>query len=289
MRKIVSIVIILVVSALSVQLNAQLKSPLKSVKSAASNAAAGAKESAAGVASNAKEAATGVATEAKNTATATVAEAKSAAFDKAFNDVGAKISGWMDQNNVVVGEDSKYAEQLSALTGKFTSLNGVTLNYKAYESSEIVSYAFPDGGIRVSTALIDAFTSEELFGLLANQIGHVINLDTREALVKAISKDNANQTLAVQIDKLLSLSGEKLGTFVNDLIGTPYTDEQETKADEYAYNLLKDNEKKVTELISALNKLATGAVEAPKYTNVHPGSEQRVIALKAKAEADNLK
>jgi putative metalloprotease len=277
MKKIVSIVIVMAVSALSVQVHAQLKSSLKSVKSAAANTAAGA-----------KEAATDVAAEAKNTATATVVEAKTAAFDKAFSEIGTKISEWMDQNNTVVGETSEYAKQLLALTGKFTALDGVTLNYKAYESSEVVSFAFPDGGIRVSTALIDAFTSEELLGLLANQMGHVVNLDTRETVVKAISKDNANQAGIAQIDKILSLSGEKLGTFVNDLLEVPYTNEQEIKADEYAYNLLKNNDKKVTELVSALNKLATGEVDAPKYTYVHPGSEQRAILLKTKAEADSL-
>ena len=97
---------------------------------------------------------------------------------------------------------------------------------------------------------------------------------------------------------MLSFSGDKLGTVVNELLQVPYTEDQNKTADTYAFDLLKKNNNKTEGLVSALKKFADmeavdkAAAEsedanaevsgASKYTTVNSGSSLRASLISSK-------
>ena len=175
------------------------------------------------------------------------------AGDIAANKATAKIVAFMDQNNTISEEGTT---KLNAIVGKYTSVDGLALNYKVYESAEANIMALADGSIRVYSATMELFNEDELLALIANQIGHIANNDVRDALLKVASEDNASDATNAQLEKMLSFSGDKLGSVINELIQIPYTDTQSKAADKFAFDLLKKNGNKTEALHSALEKLA---------------------------------
>jgi len=178
------------------------------------------------------------------------------ASDVVANQVSNKVVEWMDNNNTVVLENSDYYKRLSTVVANYITVDGTSFNYKIYENPEINILSCANGNIRVYTGMMDALSDDELQAVVAVQVAHIINKDTRDALFKVASEDNAAKASSAQLEKILSMSGDKLGTIVNELIQVPYTDDQNKAADKYAVGLLKKNGKSADALVSALNKFA---------------------------------
>ncbi|WP_108821472.1 M48 family metalloprotease [Dysgonomonas sp. Marseille-P4361] len=179
------------------------------------------------------------------------------AADVAANKVSVKIVEFMDKNNTIAGEDSEYYTRLAGLVGTdYISVDGLNLNYKVYENPEANIIATADGSIRIYSGMMDLLSDEELVAVIATQIGHIANKDVRDALMKVASEDNATKAGGAQLEKLLSFSGDKIGSVINELLQVPYTDDQNKKADLYAYELLKQNGADSEGLVSALRKFA---------------------------------
>lgn len=179
------------------------------------------------------------------------------ASDMAANTVSVKMVEFMDTNNTVAGEDTDYYKRLAKLVGTdYINVDGLTLNYKVYENPEANIITTADGSIRVYTGMMDILSDDELLAVISTQIGHLANKDVRDALLKVASGDNATKAGTAQVEKLLSFSGDKLGTVINELLQVPYSDEQNQKADTFAFDLLKKNKVSTDALVSALNKFA---------------------------------
>ena len=180
------------------------------------------------------------------------------AADAAGNTVANNIVVYMDKSNNVSADNSAYTKRLASLVEKgFINVDGLSLNYKVYENPEANILACANGCIRVYSGMMDILTDDELLAVIANQIGHIANKDCRDALMKVASEDNAANATSAQLNKLLSLSGDKLGTVVNELLQIPYSEKQNNEADKYAVALLQKNGKSASALVSALEKFAT--------------------------------
>ncbi len=190
------------------------------------------------------------------------------AADVAANTVTNNVVTYMDKNNAVLADDNAYTKRLASLVGtNYVNVDGLSLNYKVYENPEVNILACANGCIRVYSGMMDLLTDDELVAVIANQIGHITNKDTRDALMKMATGDNATNATSAQLNKLLSLSGEKMGTFINELLQVPYSDSQNKAADKYAVTLLKKNGKKAAALESALDKFATMEANDAKAAN----------------------
>ncbi|WP_029903054.1 M48 family metalloprotease [Prevotella sp. 10(H)] len=179
------------------------------------------------------------------------------ASDVVANKVSVKIVEFMDANNTIATEETEYYKRLVGLVATdYISVDGLSLNYKIYVNPEVNILATADGSIRIYTGMMDLLSDEELLAVISTQIGHIANKDVRDSLLKVASEDNATKAGSAQLEKLLSFSGDKMGTVVNELIQIPYTDEQNKKADSYAFDLLTKNNVSKDALVSALNKFA---------------------------------
>ena len=179
------------------------------------------------------------------------------ASDVVANKVSVKMVEFMDNNNTVAAEDSEYYKRLAGLVAdKYVNVDGLSLNYKIYENPEANIITTADGSMRVYTGMMDMLTDDELLAVISTQIGHLANKDVRDALLKVASEDNATKAGSAQLEKLLSFSGDKMGTVINELLQIPYTEDQNKAADNYAYDLLTNNGKDTSSLVSALQKFA---------------------------------
>ena len=273
-------IIVVTVCMVAIPAHAQLGGLGKSAKDAAKNVASGAKETA-------KE----VVADAQATATDAVNSTIDAATDAAAKKTSEKIVAFMDDNNTILGNDVESVSRLNKLTANYTSAGNTTLNYKVYQSNEINILALSDGSIRIYSGMIDALSDEELIAVIAIQIGHIENKDTQATLIKAVDKNNASGAASAQADKLLSLSGDKLGSIVNELLQVPYTEKQNEAADSFAFNLLKKNGNSTDGLISALNKFAEMeaapssseiAEKSAKFIKVNSNNESRASLVLSK-------
>ena len=79
----------------------------------------------------------------------------------------------MDSVNQVCADDSEYTIRLKKLTEGLGEADGIPLNFKVYQTSEINAFACADGSVRVFSALMDIMSDEELLGVIGHEIGHV--------------------------------------------------------------------------------------------------------------------
>ena len=201
------------------------------------------------------------------------------ASDAVANQVAQKVVNYMDQQNTVAAADSEYAKRLETIVGNYKSVDGITLNYKVYENPEMNILACADGSIRIYSGMMDSLTNDEVLAVIATQIGHIANKDARNSLLQVASGDNAEKATSAQLEKMLSMSGDGLGTIINELLQVPYTLDQNKAADIYAVKFLKSNKKDASALASALTKFAdmevadAEAAEADEFAETSPAAK----------------
>lgn len=201
---------------------------------------------------------------------------------------------WMDANNEVAGPDDPYTKRLDRLFGKHQSQDGLALNYKVYLVRDINAFACADGSVRVFSSLMDIMTDDELLSIIGHEIGHVKNEDTKDAMKNAYLTAAAMDAASASSDKVQALSESQVGEMANAMLGASHSRKQESAADEYAYDFMKQHNYNVVAAYRAFRKLSllagggSGVSGFEKMLSSHPDSEQRAEAVKKKAEADGL-
>lgn len=214
------------------------------------------------------------------------------------NDDAVKLSReaveWMDANNEVAGPDNPYTQRLERLFGKHQTQDGLTLNYKVYLVRDINAFACADGSVRVFSSLMDIMTDEELLSIIGHEIGHVKNEDTKDAMKNAYMTAAAMDAASASSSKVQALSESQLGEMANAMLGASHSRKQESQADDYAYNFMKQHGYNVVSAYRAFRKLALlsgggGNVSGfEKMLSSHPDSDKRADEVKAKAEKEGL-
>ena len=162
------------------------------------------------------------------------------AEDMAANKVSDKVITFLDANNTVADANSDYTKRLNTVLADFTTGESKTLTYGVYLSNEANVISLNNGNIRIYSGMMDILSDNELKALVATQIGYIESGAVRANLIKAASGNNASDAAASQLEKMLSMSGDKLGTVVNELLQVPYTAAQNTAAETSAKKLLKE-------------------------------------------------
>lgn len=199
---------------------------------------------------------------------------------------------WMDANNKVAGAKSPYTVRLNKLFGKHKNQDGLTLNYKVYEVSDINAFACADGSVRVFSSLMDIMTDAELLAVIGHEIGHVKNEDTKDAIKSAYLKAAALDAASAASSTVQKLNDSQLGEFAKAFMDASHSKKQESEADLYSYNFMKQNGYNVVGAYTAFKKLALLSKDKPttfqKMMSSHPDSEKRAANVKKQAEKDGL-
>lgn len=202
---------------------------------------------------------------------------------------------YMDTHNPVAAENDPYTVRLKKLFAKHQDEGGMKLNFKVYKVKDINAFACADGSVRVFSSLMDIMTDEELLGIIGHEIGHVANKDSRDAVKSAYKREAMMDAASSQSGVVNTLSETQLGSFATALLDSRYSRKQESEADDYSYNFMKQHNYKVTALASAFKKFAdmekasgTERSKSEKMLSSHPDSSERAAKVLEKAKKDGL-
>jgi predicted Zn-dependent protease len=142
------------------------------------------------------------------------------------------------------------------------------------DHSLVNAIAVPGGRVLIFRGLLDASSNpEEVAGVLAHEIGHVVSRDpTREAL-------RAAGTAGVVGLLLGDVFGASIAVVATDaVINASYQRDAEKRADETAYRLLAEAELPTQPFASFFKKMKDKYGETPDFLKLfasHPGLQER--------------
>ncbi|MBE8712834.1 M48 family metallopeptidase [Sphingobacterium hungaricum] len=201
---------------------------------------------------------------------------------------------WMDENNPVAPADNELAQRLTKLTSGLTNYDGQTLNFKVYLVRDVNAFACADGSVRVCAGLMEVMSDNEVLGVIGHEIGHVKNMDSRDAFKTALLTSALKDGVSSQGGTAATLSDSQLGELGEQVANMSFSRKQESVADDYGYKFLKDNNVNpwyMSMAFERLQELSGGASDggaAKKLFSSHPDTGKRVTEMAKKAEKDGF-
>ena len=160
-----------------------------------------------------------------------------------------------DAANKVCSESSSYTKRLRRITSGLTEADGIPLNFKVYNTSDVNAFACPDGSIRVYSGLMDIMTDDEVLGVIGHEIGHIANRDSKNAFKNSLLTSALKDGIASTSNTAAILTDSELGVLGESFLNAKYSQKQEYAADEYGYNFLKKHNKNPYAMVLSFQKL----------------------------------
>ena len=199
----------------------------------------------------------------------------------------------MDKQNKVCTEKSKYTTRLKRLTRGMTDADGITLNFKVYQTKDVNAFACPDGSVRVFSGLMDQLSDDELLGVLGHEIGHVALKHSKKAWRSAMMRSAASDAIGVFSDTWAAISDSFLGSVSSAVLSASHSKVHETEADDYGYDFLVRHDRNPWAMVKLFEKLKKMSKQKnTKYTKwlkvfaSHPDYDTRINHLKSRCEED---
>ena len=198
----------------------------------------------------------------------------------------------LDASSNVCKKSSKYSIRIKRLTKGLTSANGISLNFKVYNTSDVNAFACPDGSIRVYSGLLDIMSDEEVLGIIGHEIGHIANRDSKEAFKNALITSALMDGASAFSYKADVFTSSILGQLSESFLNASYSRKQEYAADEYGYNFLKTHGKNPRAMAKALRKIKSLKENSEssyseallQLFSTHPNIDDRVTKMEQKAK-----
>ena len=217
--------------------------------------------------------------------------------DKELAEAVRKEVAEMDRHNRVCGSQDKYTQRLKRLTKGMRDADGISLNFKVYQTTDINAFACPDGSVRVFSALMDALNDDELLGVIGHEIGHVALRHSKKAWRSALLRSAASDAVGSVSKTWAALSDSYLGNVTKMVLSAKHSRYHETQADDYGYDFLKKCGKNPWAMGLAFRKLKALSKQKDhsKYDKLlsafssHPDFDERIERMRAKAEKDGYR
>lgn len=199
----------------------------------------------------------------------------------------------MDKENTVLDTSSPYTQRLKSLTTGITSADGIPLNFKVYQTSDVNAFACPDGSVRVYTGLMDIMSDDELLGVVGHEIGHVLKHHSKNALKNQLLTGALRDGLSAMGGKIGALSSSQLGEIGETLVNAKYSRTQETEADDCGYDFLVSKGKNPYGMVQAFTKLQAleqnnggSSSYLTKMFSSHPDTQARIKHMTERCKKD---
>lgn len=146
------------------------------------------------------------------------------------------------------------------------------------DNKTVNAFALPGGQIFITQALVDRLTTEDqIAGVLAHEIAHVINRHSAEH----IAKQELTQGL-IQATDIASGDPGMLSRFVGNMVNMKYGRDDELESDNYGVKYLIQAGYNPEAMINVMQVLkdASGGGNGPDFMSTHPSPDNRIAKLK---------
>ncbi len=174
---------------------------------------------------------------------------------------------------------------LARLTDRLVAPLGTPYSFtvRVADIAEANAFAAPGGQVVLFRGLLDAAGSaDEVAGVLAHEVGHVVERHPTEAIVRAAGIALMFQVLIGDLSGLLALVAE----FGEGLLNLSYSRGDEAEADEIAVAMLAAAGIRADGLVAFLDRAASeegASGRALAFLSTHPPSRARAEAVHATA------
>lgn len=187
----------------------------------------------------------------------------------------------MDSKAKVAPANNPYTQRLRKMTQGLEHYDGLNLNFKVYLAPEVNAFAMADGTVRVYSGLFDAMPDEQVFAVIAHEIGHVKLKHSYRQMREQLLADSAFQAVAAMGGTIGSLTSSQLGELGKAAISSHFSQADELEADTYAVRTLyalKKNPQAMKDSILTLERLygAGGG-----FLSSHPSNPRRIAQIDA--------
>lgn len=200
---------------------------------------------------------------------------------------------WMDKNNKVSAPNSEYTKRLNRLTQGITQADGIPLNFKVSEVTDVNAFACPDGSVRVFSSLMDIMNDDELLGVIGHEIGHVLKHHSKNAFKNQLLTGALKDAVASTSGKVAALTDSQLGILGEGLLNARYSRKQETEADDVGYDFLVQNGRNPWGMAMSFEKLLSienqgGQTQSyiQKMFSSHPDTKARIAHIEKRCKKD---
>ncbi len=177
----------------------------------------------------------------------------------------------MDKDNDIVTD--QYNTDLQNVMKKIKLPTGVKLDVKVYWSPYLYIFSRSNGSIRVNHGIIEKLDDHELLFVMAHEVGHLLHEDFK----KSYRKEHAMYAF----EKMLNMGGDSLGGMSNGVLASVTSEMrksrfqkvEELNADEFAMQVLKENNVSRKSAVDALELLQY--LQAP-LLKMHPTGHERI-------------
>ncbi|MBL8405680.1 MAG: M48 family metalloprotease [Dechloromonas sp.] len=192
----------------------------------------------------------------------------------------------LDGKSKIAAPKSKYALRLARIVKNMPkAADGVTINYKVYETKEVNAWAMNNGCVRVYSGLMDLMNDDEVRGVVGHEIGHVALGHSKKSMQVAYAAGAARQAAAASGNSAVAaLSSSDIGAIAEKLVNAQFSQAQETDADDYSFDLLTAAKLKREGLITAFEKLAKLG-DSSSMLSSHPSSSGRAQHIRDRIAA----
>lgn len=194
----------------------------------------------------------------------------------------------MDKEAKLAPANSTYTQRLNKIADALGhDINGTPANYKVYQTKEVNAWAMANGCIRVYSGLMDMMTDNEVEGVLGHEMGHVALGHNRKAMQVAFATSAARTALSSAGGVASSLSQSQLADMGEKLVNAQFSQTQESEADDYSFNLLKQRGINPEGLASSFEKLAKlDKGQQSSLFDSHPASATRAQHIRDRIAAE---
>lgn len=199
-----------------------------------------------------------------------------------------------DSANHVLPAGDPMSVRLARMTAGLTDVEGIALNFKVYDVTEVNAFACPDGSVRVFAGLMKVMNDDELLGVIGHEIGHIAHRDSKNAFKRSLATAALKDGIASAGGRAAALTDSQLSALGESLMTARFSQKQEKAADDYGYDFLKSHGKNPRAMAKSFMKLKElqGGDSAPKSSKInqlfssHPDLDVRIERMQKRADKD---
>ncbi|KUZ14011.1 peptidase [Burkholderia diffusa] len=182
-----------------------------------------------------------------------------------------------DAESKIAAPNSAYSKRLTKVMKGFgdMTLNGQKINYKVYMTKDVNAWAMGNGCVRVYSGLMDMMNDDELRGVIGHEMGHVALGHSKKAMQTAYAVSAARTAAGAASPGVAALTSSQLGDITEKFINAQFSQTQESAADDYSFDLMKQKNMNQKGLVTAFQKLAQLDGGKSSMMSSHPSSASR--------------